>query len=154
LTVRSTRLGQVSAGVSVQIVAASPSLFSIDLDGQLRAVLFHAADFALVTPIYPAERDEYLILFATGLGPVSPPVPAGELSPSDPVPKTTLPVEVTIGGHPYPVVSAELAPGYVGVYQIIIYVPGNRVTGNDLPVVITAGGISSGTDSAPLAAIR
>jgi len=154
LTVRSTRLGQASTGVPIQLSATSPSLFAIDLNGQQRAVLFHAADGALVTPDYPADRDEYLILYATGLGPASPAVPAGELTPADPVSPTTQTVGVTIGGHPYPVIWSGLAPGFVGVYQINIYVPGSRVQGDDLPVVVTAGGMSSATNDAPLAAIH
>ena len=78
LTVRSTRLGVSSAGVPIQVSAASPSLFSMDVGGLPMAALFHSQDFTLVTPDYPAERDETLLLFATGLGPVSPMVPAGE----------------------------------------------------------------------------
>jgi uncharacterized protein (TIGR03437 family) len=153
LTVRSTRLGQVSAGVQIPVSATSPGVFSATVNGQQRAPL-HAGDFTLVTPDYPAERDEQLILYATGLGPVSPVVPAGQGASGEPPSPTTQPVEVTIGGQPYPVIWSGLAPGFVGVYQITIYVPGGRVQGDDLPVVVTAGGISSAIDSAPLAAIH
>ncbi len=154
LTVRSTRLGVSSTGVAVQVNSSSPSLFSFDVDGQPRAALFHAIDGALVIPIYPADRDEVLKLYATGLGPTTPMVPAGQLNPSSPVLSTLQTIGVTIGGHPYEVLSSQLAPGYVGVYEIDIYVPGNRVRGDDLPVVVTAGGASSGTDNAPLASIQ
>ncbi|MBI2822107.1 MAG: hypothetical protein HYX74_07760 [Acidobacteria bacterium] len=154
LTVRSTRLGQVSAGVQVQVSATSPGVFSMDVNGQQRALLFHAADLMLVTPDYPADRDESLILYATGLGPVSPAVPAGQAASADPVSTTNQRVEVAIGGHPYVVIGSGLAPGFVGVYQIHIYVPGSRVQGDDLPVVVTAGGMSSATNDAPLAAIH
>jgi uncharacterized protein (TIGR03437 family) len=154
LTVRSMRLGQVSAGVQIQVNRTSPGVFSMDVNGQQQAALFHAIDLTLVTPDYPAERDEYLILYATGLGPVRPAVPAGEGGSADPVSATTEAVGVEIGGHPYVVLSSGLAPGVVGVYQIDLYVPGNRVQGDDLPVVVTAGGVSSASNSAPLAAIH
>ena len=153
LTVRSTRLGLASTGVPVQPTATSPGLFSMDVNGQQWAAV-HTADLTLVTPDYPADRDEYLILYATGLGPVSPAVPAGMGNPADPVSPTTHPVEVAIGGQPYPVIWAGLAPGFVGVYQITIYVPGDRVQGDDLPVVVTAGGNSSATNNAPVASIH
>jgi uncharacterized protein (TIGR03437 family) len=153
LTVRSTRLGLVSAGVQVQPTATSPGLFSIDVNGQQRAPL-HTADLTLVTPDYPADRDEYLILYATGLGPVSPAVPAGFGNPEDPPSPAVQPVEVTIGGQPYPVIWAGMAPGFVGVYQITIYVPGDRMQGDDLPVVVTSGGNSSATNNAPVASIH
>lgn len=154
LTVRSTRLGVSSPGVSVQVNSSSPSLFSFDVDGQPRAALFHVVDGALVIPVYPAERDEVLRLYVTGLGPTTPPVPAGQLNPSNPISTPLQTIGVTIGGHPYEVLSSQLAPGYVGVYAIDIYVPGNRARGDDLPVVVTAGGASSGTDNAPLASIQ
>jgi len=153
LTVRSTRLGQVSAGVQIPVSATSPGVFSADVNGQPRAPL-HVGDFTLVTPDYPAERDEQLILYATGLGAVSPVVPAGQGASADPLSPTTQPVEVTIGGQAFPVMWSGMAPGFVGVYQVIVYVPGARVQGDDLPVVITAGGMSSAVDNAPLAAIH
>ncbi len=153
LTVRSTRLGQASAGVQIPISATSPGVFSADVNGQQRAPL-HAGDFTLVTRDYPAERDEQLILYATGLGAVSPVVPAGQGASADPLSPTTQPVEVTIGGQAFPVMWSGMAPGFVGVYQVIVYVPGARVQGDDLPVVITAGGMSSAVDNAPLAAIH
>lgn len=154
LTVRSTRLGMSSAGVQIQVAPSSPSLFTVDVDGQQRAALFHAEDSMLVTPDYPAERDETLVLYATGLGPATPPVPAGQLNPSDPVSTTTQTIGVSIGGLPYEVLSSVLAPGFVGVYQVKIYVPGNRIQGDNLPVIVTAGGASSATNNAPLAAVH
>lgn len=153
LTVRSTRLGQSSVGVAIPVSATGPGVFSVVADGQQRA-LFHASDAALVTPEYPADRDEVLLLYATGLGPVSPPVPAGQAGSVDPYSVATETVSVMIGGHPYVVLWSGLLPGYPGIYEIQIYVPGSRIQGNDLPVVVTAGGVSSAASNPPLASIR
>ena len=49
---------------------------------------------------------------------------------------------------------AGLAPGFVGLYQINIRVPGDRVQGDNLPVAVSVGGASSPTTGAPLAAIH
>lgn len=154
LAVRSTRLGLSSPGVQVPLSRTGPGVFTMDVDGQPRAALFHTVDSTLVTPVYPGESDEQLVLYATGLGPAQPQVAAGEAAPEDPLSLSTESVSVAIGGHPYPVISAELAPGFVGVYRIMIYVPGDRVRGDDLPVVVSAGGVSSPTVNAPLASIR
>jgi uncharacterized protein (TIGR03437 family) len=156
LTIRSEKLGISSAGIQVQVNSSSPSVFSTDIDGSGTpiAVLFHSADMALVTPVYPASRDEILYLYATGLGPATPGVAAGNLTPDNPTSKTTQSIAVTVGGQPYPVLSSVLAPGYVGVYQITIYVPGDRIEGSALPVIVTAGGASSATSNAPLAAVQ
>lgn len=154
LTVRSQSLGLVSPGVLVPLSASSPGVLSVDVNGTKTAAIIHGADFALVTPDYPAERDETLILYAAGLGPVDPSVPGGEAASADPFSVTTGSVEVTIGGHPYPVLWSGLAPGMVGIYQINLYVPGDRSQGDGLPVVITAGGAASATDDAPLTAVH
>ncbi|MBI4474982.1 MAG: hypothetical protein HY646_20110, partial [Acidobacteria bacterium] len=154
LAVHSTRLGVSSSAVQIQVNPSSPSLYSLPLEGQQRAGIFHAADMMLVTPDYPAERDEHLVIYATGLGAANPQVPAGQVNPVSPSSVTVLPVSVTIGGVPYPVVSSVLAPGFVAVYQITVYVPGNRARGDNLPVVITAGGASSGVSNAPVTAVR
>src|SRR5262249_19547417 len=150
LTVRSEKLGLSSAGVQIQVNAASPSIFAMDIDGTgvQRAALFHSVDMMLVTPDYPADRAETLYLYATGLRAARPSVGAGQLTPDSPVSSTTQSIAVSVGGQAYPVVSSVLAPGYVGVYQVTIYVPGDRVRGSDLPVVITAGGASSATNNA------
>jgi len=158
LTVRSTRLGVSSPGVQVTVTSTGPGMFSMDIgDGQQRATLFHAVDGALVIPDYPADRDEVVVLYATGLGPVDSFVPSGEVNPSEPLAITTETIQVTIGGLPYPVLWSGLAPGFVGVYQINLYVPGDRIRGDDLPVVITAGPVSSdaaSTPSPPITSVR
>jgi uncharacterized protein (TIGR03437 family) len=153
LTVRSTALGVSSPGVQIQVNATGPSLFSIPLDVP-RAALFHTVDAALVTPDYPADRDETLVLYASGLGPVNPSLAAGQAAADNPLSETTDGIEVTIGGRAYPVLDSYLAPNFVGLYAIIIYVPGNRVTGVSLPVVVSVGGASSTVNNAPLAAIE
>ena len=154
LTVRSTRFGQSSSGVQIPVTTASPGVFSLDVAGMKVAAIIHGADFALVTPDYPAERDETLLLYTTGLGPVRPDVQAGDLAGVDPFSVTTENVQVLIGGHPYPVLWAGLAPYMVGIYQINIYVPGDRVQGDNLPVVVTAAGVSSASDDPPLTAVH
>jgi uncharacterized protein (TIGR03437 family) len=152
LTVRSTRLGVSSLGAQIPLTATAPALFAYDIgDGERRAAMFHAVDGALVIPIYPAERDEVVVMYATGLGPADPSVPTGVLNPDQPISPTRAPVSVSIGGVPYVVLWSGLAPGFLGVYQIHLYVPGDRARGENLPVVVTAGDVSS--DSAPVTSI-
>ena len=44
---------------------------------------------------------------------------------------------------------AGLAPGFVGLYQMNVRVPGNHLKGDALPVTIRVGGVSS-SSSGPL----
>ena len=116
--------------------------------------MIHSQDAALVTPDYPAERDETIVLYATGLGPVRPAVGAGVPGSSDPFSETIMPVSVSIGEVPYLVTWAGLAPDTVGIYQINVYVPGGHIEGDDLPVVVTVGGTSSTTTNAPTTSVH
>jgi uncharacterized protein (TIGR03437 family) len=155
LTVRSTTLGQSSSGVQIPLDKTGPGVFAVDAgNGTQVAALIHGSDFALVTPDYPAERDETIILYTTGLGPVDPSVATGDQASANPFSATTDTVEVSIGGKSYPVLWSGLSPYMVGIYQINLYVPGDRAQGDSLPVVVTAGGISSATDTAPVTAVH
>jgi uncharacterized protein (TIGR03437 family) len=155
LTVRSTTLGASSGSVQIALDKTGPGVFSVDGgSGSQVAAIIHGADFALVTPDYPAERDETIILYTTGLGSVDPSVASGQQAGWNPFSATTETVQVSIGGTPYPVLWSGLSPYMVGIYQINLYVPGDRATGDGLPVVVTAGGISSATDTAPVTSVQ
>ena len=43
-----------------------------------------------------------------------------------------------------------LAPGQIGVYEIDVTVPGNHLKGDQLPVMISVGGVNSPTTGAYL----
>ncbi len=89
-----------------------------------------------------AKPGDVIILWGTGFGATSPAPPAGVQVPADQTYSTgTLPV-VTINNIPATVYGAALAPGYAGLYQVAIQVPGTLADG-DWPVTATAGGVSS-----------
>ena len=88
-----------------------------------------------------AKPGDVLILWATGLGPTNPPVPAGIQAPGDQL-HSTGPVEVTIGSVQAQVYGSALSPGFAGLYQVAIQVPGNLADG-DYPIKATIGGASS-----------
>src|SRR5262249_32799127 len=150
----SQRLGVVSSGVLVQVNAAAPAVLTMDIEGQQYPMLFHAVDGTLVTPIYPADPNELLVMYAAGLGAVTPNVAAGEFASNDPLSSTPQSVDVTIGGRAQDVAWAGLAPSLIGIYQINFVVPVDRLRGDDLPIVINVGGASSGLANAPVAAIE
>ena len=84
----------------------------------------HSADYSLVTPSNPAHPGEVIIVYATGLGPVSPPVASG-VAASGPAPATPpyLSIEAVQSTPPYSlgsVLYAGLTPGFVGLYQLNI----------------------------------
>jgi len=121
-------------------VALNPALFTFSAKYPAAAHLdgSYAGPAGLIpgvatTPVHPNET---IVLFGTGFGATSPPVPAGMLfSTAAPVAQA---VTATVGG-----VSAQVK-GYLispGLYQFNLTVPG--LADGDAPVLITVGGFST-----------
>jgi uncharacterized protein (TIGR03437 family) len=94
----------------------------------------------LNTPSAPATAGDVLVIYCTGLGEVSPPVPDGAAAPSSPLSRTVQPVTVTMGGHETETSFAGLAPGYTGLYQVNVTVPSGIGAGGSVPMVLTVAG--------------
>jgi uncharacterized protein (TIGR03437 family) len=143
--VRSIANRTTSASQSITISAAAPAVL-VDSTGQ--AALFHA-DGRYVTQDDPAMRDEPLSLFAVGLGATTgASVAAGVPSPAGPLAVTSNRVQVYFGDPRYKqsaviVDWAGLAPGFIGIYQLNLRVPGFHASGSALPVTIKVGTASS-----------
>lgn len=99
----------------------------------------------------PATIGDYLVIYATGLGfatrngdPNGRPLATGEAPPADGsvLYQTPTVPTVTIGGIPAKVLYSGLAPGFPGLYQVDVQVPSGVVSGDDIPVRITMGGVS------------
>jgi len=89
----------------------------------------------------PAQPGEALQIYATGLGPTTPAVTAGQLVGS-PAPLSDLTqLHVTIGGVPATVQFAGITSP--GVYQINVIVP--QLANGDQPILATIAGVSSQT---------
>jgi uncharacterized protein (TIGR03437 family) len=148
LTVRSIA-NHTSASESITVAKYAPAVY-IDADtGQ--AAVYHS-DGTPVNKSNPANRDEPLIMYASGLGPTTGgTVTSGNPSPSSPLAVTGT-VEVHFGAVTYKqsaiiVDWSGLAPGLIGVYQLSLRVPGDHMKGDALPVTVKVGGVSSPTGS-------
>jgi uncharacterized protein (TIGR03437 family) len=94
------------------------------------------------TTTTPAKPGDTIILWGTGFGPTNPTAGQGEETPSNATYSTeTLPM-VTIDNVSATVYGAALAPGFAGLYQVAIQVPGSLGNG-DWPIVATIGGVAS-----------
>jgi uncharacterized protein (TIGR03437 family) len=132
---------QTSSAFSVNVVPTTPALFTADNSGQGQALATNI-DGTNNSASNPAAAGSIIALYATGVGPMSPAVPDGAIL-NPPLPNTALPVSVTIGGKP---AVANSATGNFNTVagQVLIYVniPAG-VSGAAVPVVISAGGVSS-----------
>ena len=103
--------------------------------------IIRTVDGQFITDSTPIHLNETLIIYTTGLGPVTPSVAAGAGGPSGPLAATSIPVAVYIGGSQLFTLWSGLAPGLVGVYQVNAQVPFHNVpTGSNIPFTIVQGG--------------
>ncbi len=93
---------------------------------------------SVITGTVSAHPGEALTLWATGLGPTNPAIPAGQQPTSFPSP-TTAPT-VTVGGANVTVLGAVLR--FAGLYQVNIQLPASVPTG-DQPIKIIQGSFQS-----------
>ncbi|MCZ6491277.1 MAG: matrixin family metalloprotease [Acidobacteria bacterium] len=138
--------GAAGNTVTVNLSPTAPGIFKVNSAGQ-GAIL--NPDGSLVAPVgsfpsrlpaaQPTRSGEIIVIFASGLGPVSPALPSGVASGAN---GTAIPVmpnvpQVRIGGQAANVLFAGLAPGFVGLYQVNVQVPQGVPTGDAVEVVIT-----------------
>jgi uncharacterized protein (TIGR03437 family) len=142
--------GQTSAPQMVFIAPVAPGLSSTDQSGHGQGAILIANTDTLVAPIggipgrdsRPAKAGEFITIFCTGLGAVTPPLASGEPGTNN----TTVGMPaVTIDGAPAMVQFSGIAPGFVGLNQVNVQVPAGTRTADDIPVVLTIAGKQSNT---------
>jgi adhesin/invasin len=130
--------GDRTASVFVDSFTEDPGIFVYN--GY--AIAVHV-DGSFVTPSDPAARGETVVLYTTGLGPVTVDVPDGYPAPSEPLAYTADPFQVLVEGEQAQVLFSGLAPGFVGVYQLNVVLPGDLPPG-DLDLQISTPYATSG----------
>ena len=135
--------GLASAPRTVSLAQYAPAIFHIDGRGTIQDSSFRPID-----PSNPARAGSTTILiYCTGLGPVTNQPASGAAAPASPLSATTTTPAVTIGGVPAQVLSSALVPGLVGLYQVTALTPVAAPGGDAVPVVLSIGGAASNTVS-------
>lgn len=129
-----------STPVFLGLSLGAPGLFTA---GDGSPVIVNSSSGRLVTPAEPAHSGDILILYASGLGPVSLTPATGVPAPLDKLSYTTSPVSVSIGGRIVTPDFSGLAPGFIGVYQVNVKVPSDLAPGPTSISVSVAGGTSN-----------
>jgi len=134
--------GAQSSGTTLRVANAAPGAFTFNSTGVGQAVAANQ-DGTFNGPASPAPKGSYLTIYFTGGGQTVPAGATGSVNST-----TTLEqfqnLSATVGGQPVTVTFAGAAPGLVdGVCQLNIQLPANIATGDALPLVITADGVSS-----------
>lgn len=93
----------------------------------------------------PARSGETLLIFATGLGPVTNPPGTGAAALADPISATVETVSALVGGEPMTVAMAGLVPSFSGLYQVNVELSEQAPSGNAVSLVIQVAGVDSNT---------
>jgi uncharacterized protein (TIGR03437 family) len=134
--------GVRSDPLQLPVTATAPALFTANASGTGQASILNQ-DNSVNSTANPASRGSVVSLWATGEGLTDPPGVDGRLAVGV-LPAPVASVTVNIGGQAATVQYAGAAPGLMpGVLQINVQVPQGAQTGNNVPVHITVGGVSS-----------
>jgi uncharacterized protein (TIGR03437 family) len=125
-----------SISMSVPLLTYEPGIFTID---GTHAAAQHSSDYTLVTAASPAIPGEVIVLYATGLGPVSPSVASGTPALSNPLSRTIDQATVTVANASAQILFSGLTPGSFGLYQLNLQLPMNAAPG-EATVSLSIGG--------------
>jgi uncharacterized protein (TIGR03437 family) len=128
---------------SLLVAAAQPAIYTKDMSGKGQGIILNAQG-QLAEPGTPAAPGEVITVYCAGLGEVDPLVDAGAPAPASPLAWTANPVVLKIGGLDAKVLFSGLTPAATGLYQVNALVPEGVSVSDALPVVLVAGGQSSG----------
>lgn len=104
--------GNLVGSVQADSFDEDPGIFTYQGD---YVVALRFPDYSLVGPNNPASPGDYLIVYTTGLGPLSLDLRDGYGAPSNPPAYTQDPFTVTAAGESCNVSFSGLAPGFVGL---------------------------------------
>jgi uncharacterized protein (TIGR03437 family) len=147
-TVQVIRNGQKGNLIAVKIAASEPRFLL--LNGGPYAVLTTPDTPPVVTgtPDHPAKGGDIVVAYVIGLGQTTPPVQTGVAAPTSPLAKVSN-VKVCLGQDtPFTKANcftpdfAGLTPGFVGLYQINIKIPGVVPSGSTA-LYFTVGNVPS-----------
>lgn len=138
-----------SAPFMVQVNNVEPGLYApgVGAFNEKQFAIGTFADGSLVLPegAIPcamsrrAQPGDSITLYGIGFGPVSPPVPAGEITPSKGDALDSA-FDLSFGNTPAAVSYDGMAPSTVGLYQFNTLVP-NISSGNEIPLKFSTGGV-------------
>jgi uncharacterized protein (TIGR03437 family) len=134
--------GTLSDTATLPVAASAPGIFTLDSSGKGPGAILNQ-DSSVNTAAAPAEKNAFVVIFATGEGLTNPAGSDGKLA-VVPLAKPVLPVTVKIGGIDAEVSYAGGAPGLVaGVIQVNARIPAQAPSGDAVPVTIKIGSAES-----------
>jgi uncharacterized protein (TIGR03437 family) len=123
---------------TVPVTDAVPAVYTSGFGG-LGGIIAINQNGTTNTALTPAQKGNYITIYASGLGAVSPVIKEGAVPPVSPLSVASGTVTADVGGVPASVLYAGLAPGYPGLYQVNLTVPANAPSGTTLLLLYVNG---------------
>jgi uncharacterized protein (TIGR03437 family) len=128
----------------VTVVAEDPGIFAFGGLGQGQGAILNYSTatqgYSINSSSSAAARGSTILIYATGLGVLSTPLPNGSVAPSNAGIPVADPVTVQIAGQPAVVSYAGTCPGAVaGLVQLNAVVPPTVAVGSAVPITISGG---------------
>ena len=144
------------SAMTVEVFDAAPGLFTWanGITAVAQNYGSEGQNFVVVDPNNPstyAAPGDFLVFYLSGLGQTDPATATNTaLAEDSPLPELVNQPTITVGGSEVPILYAGLTPGFVGLYQINVQLPGDVMTGDAVSVVVRSAGQSSNTASIPI----
>lgn len=135
--------GGVSDVFVKQVDPAAPAIFGVRGPDSARYAAVFRENNTLSTLSNPLRPNEIAVVYLTGLGETSPLSVAGVPASSTILAEAAEMPTVTLGGVPLEIRYGGLTPGFVGLYQLNLFIPSFVPKGLEVPLTITSGANST-----------
>ncbi len=128
--------GLAGPDIPIQLAASAPAFFQSDP----QTIIATHVDGSLLTAAAPGRSGESIVLYATGLGQVVPPLSNLQIPTAAARIKQFDDLKITIGGSPLDAGSiayAGVSPGYPGLYQVNVRLPDSLGQNVDVRIALT-----------------
>jgi uncharacterized protein (TIGR03437 family) len=124
--------------VTLDVLNALPGVYTQSANGRGPVTALNP-DGSINSLSHPVAKGQYVTVYASGLGTVSPPLGTGQTPPASPTSSTTASVTAVVDGLSANVLFAGAAPGFPGLYQINLQIPSAAASGAQ-PLTLFAAG--------------
>ncbi len=144
--------GTPSVPANLNVTSAAPGIFAVNF-GVGQAIAYGNTDGQMAAApgsipgltTHPAKigDPQTLVILATGLGAVNPPVTTGSAVTDGQLHQTVVNPTVLVGGVEAQLVFSGIQPQFPGVYQLNIIIAPGTPTGNAIPLQLVMNGITT-----------
>ena len=127
---------------TVQVSTAAPGVFTSDFN--VKAILQDLGG-ALLDQNNPASPGQNVVMYFTGIGPITNNPGDGRAAPGGPLAQSTSSYSIVVNGVVAHIDYLGLTPGYAGLGQVNFQIPASTPASNTVPVVLTIAGTGSKT---------